>query len=147
MIIGAMCVSVIFVGINNCSTVPPVVAVERTIFYHERAAGMYSALPYVLAQRIPKWWTWYHYICPVARRVYGLIVAQYGDIGDTIKVLGIFPDPSIKWHVQNHFSSELNFIGQTAAILVAFAAFFALMFAVYQDIEEDINEQDMNHEL
>lgn len=42
--------SVLFVGINNCSTVQPIVAVERTVFYRERAAGMYSALPYALAQ-------------------------------------------------------------------------------------------------
>lgn len=50
MIIGAMYVAVLFVGINNCSTVQPIVAVERTVFYRERAAGMYSALPYALAQ-------------------------------------------------------------------------------------------------
>nr|POF20091.1 abc transporter g family member 42 [Quercus suber] len=50
MIIGAMYVAVLFVGINNCSTVQPVVAVERTVFYRERAAGMYSALPYAIAQ-------------------------------------------------------------------------------------------------
>jgi hypothetical protein len=50
MVIGAMYGSVLFVGINNCSTVQPIVAVERTVFYRERAAGMYSALPYALAQ-------------------------------------------------------------------------------------------------
>lgn len=50
MIIGAMYASVLFVGINNCSTVQPIVAIERTVFYRERAAGMYSALPYALAQ-------------------------------------------------------------------------------------------------
>lgn len=50
MIIGAMYASVLFVGINNCSTVQPVVAVERTVFYREKAAGMYSALPYAIAQ-------------------------------------------------------------------------------------------------
>lgn len=50
MVIGAMYASVLFVGINNCSTVQPIVAIERTVFYRERAAGMYSALPYALAQ-------------------------------------------------------------------------------------------------
>lgn len=52
MVIGAMYAAVLFIGINNCSTVQPVVAVERTVFYRERAAGMYSALPYALAQVI-----------------------------------------------------------------------------------------------
>jgi len=50
MIIGAMYAAVIFVGINNCQTVQPIVAVERTVFYRERAAGMYAPLPYALAQ-------------------------------------------------------------------------------------------------
>ncbi|XP_015572858.1 ABC transporter G family member 29 [Ricinus communis] len=214
MIIGAMYVAVLFVGINNCSTVQPIVAVERTVFYRERAAGMYSALPYALAQviveipyifiqttyyslivysmfsfertvakfcwfffitffsflyftyygmmtvsvtpnhqaaaifgsaffalfnlfsgffipkpRIPKWWAWYYYICPVAWTVYGLIVTQYGDIEDTIKVPGINPDPTIKWYVHNHFGYDADFMGPTAVILVGFGAFFALMFA------------------
>lgn len=50
MVIGAMYGSVLFIGINNCSTVQPIVAIERTVFYRERAAGMYSALPYALSQ-------------------------------------------------------------------------------------------------
>ncbi|KAK8541889.1 hypothetical protein V6N12_014510 [Hibiscus sabdariffa] len=49
MIIGAMNAAVLFVGIANCSTVQPLVATERTVFYREQAAGMYSALPYAMA--------------------------------------------------------------------------------------------------
>jgi hypothetical protein len=45
-----MYAAVIFVGINNCQTVQPIVAIERTVFYRERAAGMYAPLPYALAQ-------------------------------------------------------------------------------------------------
>lgn len=45
-----MYVSVLFIGINNSSSVLPVIDVERTVFYRERAAGMYSALPYAMAQ-------------------------------------------------------------------------------------------------
>lgn len=66
----------------------------------------------------------------MAWTVYGLIVTQYGDIEDTIKVPGISPDPSIKWYVANHFGYDLNFMGPTAAILVAFGVFFALIFSV-----------------
>ncbi|KAF8009149.1 hypothetical protein BT93_J0209 [Corymbia citriodora subsp. variegata] len=47
---GSMYSAVIFLGVQNASSVQPVVAVERTVFYRERAAGMYSALPYALAQ-------------------------------------------------------------------------------------------------
>ncbi|VVA18637.1 PREDICTED: pleiotropic drug resistance [Prunus dulcis] len=214
MIIGAMYAAVLFVGIDNCGTVQPIVAIERTVFYRERAAGMYSALPYALAQviveipyvfvqtayyvlivyamvgfqwtaakffwfffvsfftflyftyygmmtvsitpnhqvaamvastfysffnlfsgffiprpKIPKWWIWYYWICPVSWTVYGLIVSQYGDMEDTIKAPGISPDPSVKWYVENHFGYDPNFMGSVAAVLVGFTVFFAFMFA------------------
>ena len=45
-----MYAAVLFLGVQNASSVQPVVAVERTVFYRERAAGMYSALPYAFAQ-------------------------------------------------------------------------------------------------
>ncbi|WJX13990.1 hypothetical protein P8452_04313 [Trifolium repens] len=47
---GAMYSAILFLGATNTSSVQPVVAVERTVFYRERAAGMYSALPYTIAQ-------------------------------------------------------------------------------------------------
>ncbi|CAM8888399.1 unnamed protein product [Rhodiola kirilowii] len=214
MIIGAMYAAVLFVGINNCSTVQPVVAIERTVFYRERAAGMYSALPYAIAQvvveipfvlvqtsyytviiyamvgfewtaakffwfyfisffsfmyftyygmltvsitpnhqiasifaaafyalfnlfsgffiprpKIPKWWIWYYWICPVAWTVYGLIVSQYGDVLAPIKVPGMADDPTIQWYVKNHFGYEPDFMGPVAGVLVGFTVFFAFMFA------------------
>ncbi|GLT66274.1 hypothetical protein SLA2020_386460 [Shorea laevis] len=214
MIIGSMYSAVFFVGMNNCGTVQPVVSVERTVFYRERAAGMYSALPYALAQmiaeipyvlvqttyytlivyamvgfqwtaakffwfffisffsflyftyygmmtvsitpnhqvasifaaafyalfnlfsgffipkpRIPKWWIWYYWICPVAWTVYGLIVSQYGDVEKTIRVPGITPDPSIKSYIESQFGYDPNFMGPIAAVLVGFTVFFAFMYA------------------
>jgi hypothetical protein len=45
-----MYAAVLFIGIMNCTSVQPVVAVERTVFYRERAAGMYSAFPYAFGQ-------------------------------------------------------------------------------------------------
>ncbi|KAB1202047.1 Pleiotropic drug resistance protein 3 [Morella rubra] len=53
-IFGSMYASVIFLGINNCSTVLPYVATERTVMYRERFAGMYSSWAYALAQQISK---------------------------------------------------------------------------------------------
>jgi len=49
-VMGASYAAAIFLGINNAGTVQPVVAIERTVFYRERGAGMYSAIPYALAQ-------------------------------------------------------------------------------------------------
>ncbi|CAL5375852.1 unnamed protein product [Camellia sinensis] len=190
-IIGAMYAAVLFVGINNCNSVQPLVAIERTVFYREKAAGMYSALPYALAQfslivyaMVGFEWTthkffWFffvtffsflyftyygmmivsitpnhqvaaifaaafyslfnlfsgffiprpYWICPVAWTIYGLIVSQYGDIEDTIKVPGMVIDPTIKWYVQHHFGYEQNFIKPIAGVLVGFAVFFAFLYA------------------
>lgn len=47
---GSMYAAVLFLGVTNSSSVQPVVSVERTVVYRERAAGMYSALPYAFAQ-------------------------------------------------------------------------------------------------
>ncbi|KAM7471773.1 hypothetical protein LguiA_009956 [Lonicera macranthoides] len=214
MVIGAMYAAVLFVGINNCSTVQPIVAVERTVFYRERAAGMYSALPYALAQvfaeipyvlvqttyyslivyamvsfewtaakffwfffinlfsflyftyygmmtvsitpnhqvaaifaaafyslfnlfsgffiprpRIPKWWVWYYWICPVAWTVYGSIVSQYGDVEDTITVPGMATNPTIKWYIEHRLGFDPDFMGPVAVVLVGFTVFFAFMYA------------------
>ncbi|XP_057868467.2 ABC transporter G family member 39 [Cryptomeria japonica] len=49
-ILGAMYCSVLFLGVSNASTVQPVVDVERSVFYRERAAGMYSAFSYAFGQ-------------------------------------------------------------------------------------------------
>ncbi|KAL2539206.1 ABC transporter G family member 29 [Abeliophyllum distichum] len=213
-VIGTMYTSVLFVGVSNCSTVQPVVAIERTVFYRERAAGMYSALPYAMAQviveipyvllqttyytlivyamvsfewtaakffwfffvtffsflyftyygmmavsitpnhqvaaifvsafsalfnifsgffiprpKIPKWWVWYYWFCPVAWTVYGLIIGQYGDVDDTIKVPGMTFEPMIKTYIQDHFGYDPNFKGPVAAVLIGFTVFFAFIYA------------------
>uniref|UniRef100_A0A3Q7GZ29 ABC transporter domain-containing protein n=1 Tax=Solanum lycopersicum TaxID=4081 RepID=A0A3Q7GZ29_SOLLC len=47
---GSMYAAVLFIGITNASSVQPVVFIERFVSYRERAAGMYSALPFAFAQ-------------------------------------------------------------------------------------------------
>ena len=47
---GSMYCAVLFIGAQNATSVQPVVAIERTVFYREKAAGMYSALPYAFGQ-------------------------------------------------------------------------------------------------
>ncbi|KAK1265447.1 Pleiotropic drug resistance protein 3 [Acorus gramineus] len=163
---GSMYAAVLFIGIQNAQTVQPIVDVERTVFYREKAAGMYSALPYAFAQvaieipyvlfqtliygvivysminfqwtavkflcflyftyygmmavavtpnshiaavvatafygiwnlfagfviprpRIPIWWRWYYWACPIAWTLYGLIVSQFGDITEQMEDTGV----------------------------------------------------------
>ncbi|KAJ8557584.1 hypothetical protein K7X08_003209 [Anisodus acutangulus] len=49
-IIGATYAAVMFLGGTNTSAMQSVVSVARTVFYREKAAGMYSALHYAFAQ-------------------------------------------------------------------------------------------------
>ncbi|XP_057416411.1 pleiotropic drug resistance protein 3 [Lotus japonicus] len=49
-VFGSMFSAALFFGINNCSTVLPYVATERTVLYRERFAGMYSPWAYSFAQ-------------------------------------------------------------------------------------------------
>jgi len=81
-----------------------------------------------LLQRIPKWWIWYYWICPLSWSLYGLIVTQYGDLEDVIKVPGQ-PDQMIKFYVKDYFGYHTDFIGVVAAVLVGFSVFFAFVFA------------------
>lgn len=50
MVMGALYASCLFIGVNNASTVQPIVSIERTVFYREKAAGMYSPIAYAVAQ-------------------------------------------------------------------------------------------------
>ncbi|PSS15955.1 Pleiotropic drug resistance protein [Actinidia chinensis var. chinensis] len=49
-LLGAMYSAVLFLGATNAASVQSIVAIERTVFYREKAAGMYSPLPYAFAQ-------------------------------------------------------------------------------------------------
>ncbi|PHT40515.1 putative pleiotropic drug resistance protein 1 [Capsicum baccatum] len=48
--VGLIYAAILFLSIQNATAVQPVIAIERTVFYRERAAGMYSSLPYAFGQ-------------------------------------------------------------------------------------------------
>ena len=48
-VLGALYASVLFFAIINALVVQPVISAERAVSYRERAAGMYSFAPWVLA--------------------------------------------------------------------------------------------------
>ncbi|KAL1532447.1 transcription factor, variant 2 [Salvia divinorum] len=206
---GSMYTAVLFLGIQNATSVQPVVAVERTVFYRERAAGMYSALPYAFGQavvelphlllqtliygvivyamigfewtavkffwylflmyftllyftlygmmivavtpnhniaaivssafyaiwnifsgfiipktRMPVWWRWYYYVCPISWSLYGLVASQFGDIEavlDTNETVGDF--------VMTYFDFKHDFVGYVAVIIVGIGVLFGFIFA------------------
>lgn len=85
--------------------------------------------PLFLFQRIPGWWIWYYWICPLAWTVYGLIVTQYGDLEIPISVPGE-SEQTISYYITHHFGYHRNFMPVVAPVLVLFAAFFAFMYAI-----------------
>ncbi|KAJ4824979.1 hypothetical protein Tsubulata_014353 [Turnera subulata] len=106
---GSMYGAVVFLGISYASFAQPIVAVERIVFYRERAAGMYSALPYAFAQRIPVWWRWYAWLCPVAWTLYGLLITQFGDIKDQLE-----SGETVEEFLRNYFDFRKDMVGVVA---------------------------------
>ncbi|KAK9946082.1 hypothetical protein M0R45_011563 [Rubus argutus] len=206
---GSMYAAVLFIGVQNASSVQPVVAIERTVFYRERAAGMYSALPYAFGQvvielpyifiqtliygvivyamigfdwtvtkflwylffmyftflyftfygmmtvavtpnhniaaivasafyaiwnlfsgfivprtRMPIWWRWYYWICPVSYTLYGLVASQFGDIKDKMD-----SGETVEDFVRTYFGYRHDFVGIVAVVLVGISVLFGFMFA------------------
>ncbi|CAI9286413.1 unnamed protein product [Lactuca saligna] len=188
---GSMYAAVLFIGTQNSSSVQPVVAVERTVFYREKAAGMYSPLSYAFAQvlvelpyvfvqtlvygvlvyamigfqwtlakffwylffmylsllymtfygmmalamtpnptiaaivsasfygiwnlfsgfiiprpRIPIWWRWYYWACPIAWTLYGMVASQFGDCEDILE-----NGETVKDYLKRYFGFERSFLG------------------------------------
>ncbi|XP_071709127.1 pleiotropic drug resistance protein 1-like isoform X13 [Rutidosis leptorrhynchoides] len=206
---GSMYAAILFIGVQNATSVQPVVSIERTVFYRERAAGMYSALPYAFGQvmieipyifvqtivyglivysmigfewtvvkflwylffmyftflyftfygmmtvavtpnhnfaaiissafyaiwnlfsgfivprtRIPIWWRWYYYICPIAWTLYGLVTSQFGDITDKLDT-----GETVAEFVHQFYGFEFDFVKYVAVIIVGFTVLFGFIFA------------------
>ncbi|XP_074286395.1 pleiotropic drug resistance protein 1-like isoform X3 [Silene latifolia] len=206
---GSMFGAVFVLGICNASSVQPVVAVERTVFYRERATGMYSAVPYAISQiiielpycflqamiygtivyatmgfewrvdkffwflffmyltllyftyygmmamglsrnqtiaailssasyslwnlfsgfivpktRIPIWWRWYYWICPVSWTLNGLIVSQFGDIKEKLDT-----GETVEEFILGYFGFQSDLLGVVAAVVIGFTLAFSLTFA------------------
>lgn len=45
-----MYMAILFMGTQSAASVRPVALTERTVIYREKAAGMYSALPFAISQ-------------------------------------------------------------------------------------------------
>ncbi|KAK8995057.1 hypothetical protein V6N11_069508 [Hibiscus sabdariffa] len=206
---GSMYAAVLFIGFQNTAYVQPVVTVERSVFYRERGARIYSALsyafaqvvielPYVLVQtliygvivyamigfkwtaakffwylffmyfsllyftfygmmavavtpnqniaaiassslfsiwnlfsgfiiprtRIPIWWRWYYWACPISWSLYGLLASQYGDIDDKFE-----SGETVGHFVRHHFDFRDEFVEVVAVVVVGICVLFGFIFA------------------
>nr|AIU41654.1 ABC transporter family protein [Hevea brasiliensis] len=208
---GSMYVAVLFLGVQNSSSVQPVVAIERTVFYREKAAGMYSAMPYAYAQalielpyiftqagvyslityamigfewtaakffwylfflyftllyftyygmmavavtpnhhiasiissafyaiwnlfagfivprpKMPVWWRWYYWGCPISWTLYGLFASQFGDITKPLGETG----KTVEQYVSDFYGIKHNFLGACAGVIIGIDTLFAVIFAI-----------------
>lgn len=77
-----------------------------------------------LWQRIPIWWKWYYWACPVAWTLYGLVVSQYGDVKDKLE-----SGETVEDFVRSYFGFRIEFVGVIAVVLVGIPVLFASIFA------------------
>jgi hypothetical protein len=76
-------------------------------------------------QRIPIWWRWYSWACPVAWTLYGLVASQYGDITNSTLEDG----EVVQDYIRRYFGFRHDYLGYVATAVVGFAALFAFVFA------------------
>uniref|UniRef100_A0A0D9XCM6 ABC transporter domain-containing protein n=1 Tax=Leersia perrieri TaxID=77586 RepID=A0A0D9XCM6_9ORYZ len=207
---GSMYSACLTIGLQSSTSIQPVVSVERTVFYRERASHMYSPLPYALGQviielpyiflqtliygvlmyamigyewtwakfiwfmffmyftllyytfygmmsvgltpnyamstvvsttfytmwnlfsgfliphtRIPVWWKWYYWICPVAWTLNGLVTSQFGDVTDKFDN-GV----RVSEFVESYFGYHYDRLWVAAMVVVSFAILFAFLFGL-----------------
>ena len=76
-------------------------------------------------QRIPVWWRWYYWACPVAWTLYGLVVSQFGDIKDELEDTG----GTVEHFLKDYFGFKHDFLGVVATVIAALPVLFAFIFA------------------
>lgn len=75
-------------------------------------------------QRIPVWWRWYYYICPVSWTLYGLVASQFGDVKEELET-----HDTVEQFTRSYFGFRHDFLGYVALILVGFVVLFGFAFA------------------
>ncbi|KAK3033865.1 hypothetical protein RJ639_032770 [Escallonia herrerae] len=186
---GSMYAAVLFIGVQNSTSVQPVIAIERTVvielpyifvqtmiygvivyamigfewtvakffwyiffmyftllyftFYgmmtvaatpNQNIAAIVSVAFYAIwnlfsgfivpKTRIPVWWRWYYYICPVSWTLYGLVVSQFGDIKDKLET-----GEMVEEFIKSYFGYKHDFVGYVALIIVGISFLFGFTFA------------------
>ncbi|CAM6108621.1 unnamed protein product [Calypogeia fissa] len=81
--------------------------------------------------RMPVWWSWYYWACPLAWHVYGSTIAQFGDLNDKlIKVAGEVELVSIPHYLRQAFGFRHKWLGFSIAMSVMFPTLFAVVYVV-----------------
>uniref|UniRef100_A0A0A9G2D8 ABC-2 type transporter transmembrane domain-containing protein n=1 Tax=Arundo donax TaxID=35708 RepID=A0A0A9G2D8_ARUDO len=78
--------------------------------------------------KIPFWWRWYYWLCPVAWSLYGTVVLQYGDNVDAPLFDGV-TNTTVAKFVSDYFGFKHSFLGG-GCHGGAFGMLFALLFGL-----------------
>ncbi|KAJ4797884.1 ABC transporter G family member 36 [Rhynchospora pubera] len=73
--------------------------------------------------RIPIWWRWFYWTCPIAWTLYGLLVSQYGDVEDVLDI-----GMTVKQFLRSYYGFRHSFLPVVAVVIMTFTVFFALLF-------------------
>lgn len=92
---------------------------------------IYGVSSFGYVQKIPIWWAWYYWACPVAWTIYGLITSQFGDVDSITTVLGDESNiQSVKEFIESYFGFRHDFLPIVAIMMPLFASLFALVFII-----------------
>ncbi|XP_060676333.1 pleiotropic drug resistance protein 1-like [Ziziphus jujuba] len=97
-------------------------AIYASVFY--AVWNLFSGF-FVPVTRIPIWWRWYYWACPLAWTLYGLVASQFGDIKEVMET-GV----TVEEFLRDYFGFHHEFLGVVAAVLVGFTLLFAFVFAL-----------------
>nr|CAB3456843.1 unnamed protein product [Digitaria exilis] len=76
--------------------------------------------------KIPVWWRWFYWICPIAWTLNGLVTSQFGDVTENFRNGG----GRISDFVEGYFGYHHDLLWLVALVVVAFPALFALLFGL-----------------
>ncbi|XP_030552874.1 ABC transporter G family member 32 isoform X2 [Rhodamnia argentea] len=80
-------------------------------------------------KRIPIWWRWYYWANPIAWSLYGLIVSQYGDDDELLKLADGYTLVPIRQFLNDVFGYRHDFVGVAGIMVAGFCLLFAVIFA------------------
>ncbi|XP_010532489.1 PREDICTED: ABC transporter G family member 41-like isoform X2 [Tarenaya hassleriana] len=78
---------------------------------------------------IPRWWEWMYYLSPTSWVLNGLLTSQYGDVEKEISVFG--QKKTVPDFLEDYFGYRRDFLAVVAAVLFAFPALLAFLFAFF----------------
>ncbi|KAL8462869.1 hypothetical protein ACS0TY_033755 [Phlomoides rotata] len=74
--------------------------------------------------RIPVWWRWYYYICPISWTLYGLVASQFGDIKAELET-----KETVEEFVRKYFEFRHDYVGYVAIVIIGISVLFGFIFA------------------